>query len=241
MKTRGEIRMDTGAGLASRRKRLWRTTILAVALHGAVLFCVRCGAVPDTPPPAAHSQGVAIDLASAPERKSPSSPAGSLPVAAPDSRRKTEPAAPVPESAASRKPEKPLPRKPEKQRRNAAATSAGNGPTMAEAGQTVSSARGDADGSIGASSPEPLSFQANPKPIYPELARRRGQEGVVRLLADVDEKGGVTKLTVVQSSGFALLDAAAVKAVRAWRFKPGSRNGLPGAGSLVIPVEFRLH
>jgi protein TonB len=45
---------------------------------------------------------------------------------------------------------------------------------------------------------------------------------------------------ILESSGFSALDAAAVQAVREWRFRPAQRAGLPVAGSLTTAVHFRL-
>lgn len=80
----------------------------------------------------------------------------------------------------------------------------------------------------------------NPKPVYPELARKRGQEGTVRLRAHVDEKGRVITVEVAQSSGWRMLDVAAVKTVRRWRFQPGMRAGIAVQGTVMIPVRFSL-
>lgn len=74
---------------------------------------------------------------------------------------------------------------------------------------------------------------ANLPPEYPPAARRRQQEGTVVIAFACDERGVVTEVTVQRSSGHALLDAAAVAAVRLWRFTNG-----PGRSEQ--PFEFRL-
>jgi len=79
-----------------------------------------------------------------------------------------------------------------------------------------------------------------PPPRYPTLARRRGQEGVVRLRLSIDALGRVDAVTVLRTSGFPLLDRAALKAVRSWRFEPAREGGRPVAAELIQPVEFRL-
>ncbi len=80
----------------------------------------------------------------------------------------------------------------------------------------------------------------NAPPRYPFLARRRGQEGRVVLRAQVTANGDPETVRVRQSSGFRLLDAAAVAAVKAWRFVPASRGGIPVAGSVEVPISFKL-
>ncbi len=88
--------------------------------------------------------------------------------------------------------------------------------------------------------PEALDAARNRRPAYPEASRRRGEEGVVRVELFVDPTGRVADVRVVESSGFSALDAAAVQAVREWRFRPAQRAGLPVAGSLTTAVHFRL-
>lgn len=73
----------------------------------------------------------------------------------------------------------------------------------------------------------------NPPPDYPALARQRRIEGVVELLLIVDAEGRVVDLTVVASSGSRLLDQAAIKAARQWRFENGP-------GQAQVPFRFDL-
>jgi protein TonB len=220
---------------APRAKALGYAAVLVLALHGALLFGFQWKTGQGAFSPLAGEQGIEVDLAPAPE-------AGRLvaePAPAPLSslQQKAEPAAqPVPLPAAKKEPEQARPRAAEARTRSTSAASA----PQAQAGQAAGSAASAPDSPEAASSPEALSSYANPKPAYPELARRRGQEGLVRLLAQVDEQGGLAELLVEKSSGFPLLDEAALKAVRKWRFKPGSRGGRPVRGSVLIPVEFLL-
>jgi protein TonB len=62
-----------------------------------------------------------------------------------------------------------------------------------------------------------------PRPEYPERAVQRGTAGTgVYLLRVQLKSGAVTQVIVGQSAGHGSLDAAAVKALRTWRFKPGA-------------------
>ncbi len=83
-------------------------------------------------------------------------------------------------------------------------------------------------------------YQSNPPPPYPRLARKLGQEGVVQLEALVSVAGRVDDLHVAASSGHESLDAAALAAVRSWRFSAGRRNGQPVAMRVRVPVRFSL-
>lgn len=83
-------------------------------------------------------------------------------------------------------------------------------------------------------------YQINPPPPYPRQARRRGFEGFVLLSVLVDEKGAAAEVAVFRSSGHAILDEAALKAVRHWRFKAGSVNGRQTPMRVTVPVRFQL-
>jgi protein TonB len=67
----------------------------------------------------------------------------------------------------------------------------------------------------------------NPSLKYPIDARRRRQEGVVRLRIVIDEEGRVADISIAKSSGFESLDEAALKGIRRWRFQPKVDAGQP--------------
>ena len=76
---------------------------------------------------------------------------------------------------------------------------------------------------------------------YPMRARRRQLEGRVMVAFAIDKKGGISNLTVLQGSGFSVLDAAALSAVRAaapFAEPPGDMSGFPLR--LEIPIMFEL-
>jgi len=76
------------------------------------------------------------------------------------------------------------------------------------------------------------------EPVYPEQARQDHLEGVVVVEAIVSQDGTVREAKVV--SGDAQLAAAAVNAVRQWRFKPYLVNGSPVAFQTQISLSFAL-
>ncbi|GHS91827.1 hypothetical protein FACS1894139_17250 [Planctomycetales bacterium] len=94
-------------------------------------------------------------------------------------------------------------------------------------------------GVAAATSPEVIAG-SNRRPTYPEAARRRRQEGTVWLRLEIDARGAVRTATVDASSGYPLLDEAAVRAARQWRFRPATRFGQPAADTVRAPVEFHL-
>jgi protein TonB len=75
-------------------------------------------------------------------------------------------------------------------------------------------------------------------PIYPPLARAAGVEGVVILEAVIAEDGSVRDVRVLRSNP--LLEAAALEAVRQWRFSPTLLNGEPVKVVMTVTVAFRL-
>lgn len=81
---------------------------------------------------------------------------------------------------------------------------------------------------------------SNPPPRYPHLARQKGQEGRVIIRVRVSADGDARSVTVRESSGYPLLDNAAAKAIRRWRFMPASLAGVAMAGTVDVPVTFRL-
>jgi len=86
----------------------------------------------------------------------------------------------------------------------------------------------------------PRPAAGNPRPEYPMLARRRGQQGRVLVRLDVASDGTPSAARVVHSSGVPSLDRAAREAVSRWRFLPARRGGRTEAATVDVPVEFRL-
>ena len=90
----------------------------------------------------------------------------------------------------------------------------------------------------------PPSFSAaylrNPPPAYPAAARRNGEEGTVTLRVLVSAEGSPTRIELERSSGSRLLDAAAIEAVRGWRFQPARRGSQAIEDWALVPLRFRL-
>jgi TonB family protein len=76
------------------------------------------------------------------------------------------------------------------------------------------------------------------RPYYPRAAREQHIQGAVQLQAIITREGAVRELTVV--SGHPMLAAAAVEAVREWRYRPTRLNGLPVEVLTTIDVNFVL-
>jgi len=80
----------------------------------------------------------------------------------------------------------------------------------------------------------------NAPPDYPPVARSRGWEGTAWIRATVEVDGSVSQAALERSSGFAVLDRAALDAVGSWRYVPRTVDGVAVRGAIVQPVEFHL-
>ena len=80
----------------------------------------------------------------------------------------------------------------------------------------------------------------NIKPDYPKGARQRGEQGDVVLEIRVNAAGTVDDVKVAVSSGFAELDAAAVKAARVAKFSPARSGREPVASTARLKLQFKL-
>lgn len=83
-------------------------------------------------------------------------------------------------------------------------------------------------------------YLQNPKPGYPAMSKRLGEQGkvVVRVLIGVD--GTAQKAEIRQSSGFDRLDQAALATTQRWRYVPGKRGGVAEAMWFNVPINFVL-
>ena len=83
-------------------------------------------------------------------------------------------------------------------------------------------------------------YLQNPKPDYPALSVRRGEQGQVVLNVLIGVEGKAQKAEIVKSSGFERLDAAALATVLRWRYVPGKRGGVPEEMWFKVPLAFVL-
>ncbi len=86
-----------------------------------------------------------------------------------------------------------------------------------------------------------MALNAEPTVQYPPGLYDQGVEGDVQLRLFVDSTGRLApeSTRVMESSGYAGLDSAAVRGAARLRYAPGRRRGLPVATSFVQTIEFR--
>lgn len=80
----------------------------------------------------------------------------------------------------------------------------------------------------------------NPKPPYPSLSRRLGEEGAVLLRVRVLIDGTAGEVRVLRSSGYPRLDEAAKNTVAQWRFIPARRGERAEEAWVQVPIDFTL-
>jgi protein TonB len=80
----------------------------------------------------------------------------------------------------------------------------------------------------------------NPRPAYPLISKRMGEQGTVQLRVYVNADGNVAKLELKRSSGHAHLDQSAMSTVQNWRFVPARQGSQAIAAWVVVPINFTL-
>lgn len=83
-------------------------------------------------------------------------------------------------------------------------------------------------------------YLQNPKPVYPAMSKRFGEQGQVVLRVLIGADGVAQKAEIRRSSGYDRLDHAALATVQRWRYVPGRRGGVPEAMWFNVPIHFVL-
>lgn len=86
---------------------------------------------------------------------------------------------------------------------------------------------------------EPIGI-VNPAPIYPQMAKRRGYEGMVLLKVKVGKMGEVESVALDKSSGHLILDNEAIETVKGWKFKPAKSEYIPLSSTVSVPILFQI-
>ncbi len=81
----------------------------------------------------------------------------------------------------------------------------------------------------------------NPRPEYPRAAREAGWEGTTVLQVLVLADGTVGLVSLHKTSGYAVLDEAALTAVKTWRFVPAMDGSFPIKSVVRLPIRFDLN
>ncbi len=86
-----------------------------------------------------------------------------------------------------------------------------------------------------------LAARIDRRKFYPQISRRRGEEGTVVVSFVIDKRGGLNDMAVVESSGHHRLDQAALKTLkRVSPFKPIPDALRRDNWPIRVPIEFLL-
>lgn len=93
--------------------------------------------------------------------------------------------------------------------------------------------------SVGTDRDVPPQVMREVRAVYPAAARAAGMQGVVKFRVRVNNRGEVLSTVLHQSSGFELLDQAALEAILQYEFAP-FEEGEGIAAEFLYPIRFRL-
>lgn len=80
----------------------------------------------------------------------------------------------------------------------------------------------------------------NCKAEYPKAALMNEEQGVVSMMFLVSAEGRVLESKLDKTSGFKSLDKAAIAAITACKFKPGSKDGKPDSTWTKVEYNWTL-
>jgi periplasmic protein TonB len=75
------------------------------------------------------------------------------------------------------------------------------------------------------------------KVVAPEEVTKKNVKGVVQVMVTCDSTGAILATSIFKALSPAC-DSAAVKAVRAVKFKPGEKDGKKAKKKVIIPINF---
>lgn len=78
------------------------------------------------------------------------------------------------------------------------------------------------------------------RPPYPPAMQREGLEGTVTLRVTIDARGRVSAVEEVSATHPAFFEAARRHALRAWRFRPATRDGVAIISEQILTLRFQL-
>lgn len=240
----GQLRLQsTPKGVLSRREAIL-FGLLALVLHGAVVYWVNQSPPPALPivPPEIPPMTIEFSQPAPPMVQTPPPP--SEPVVQPT----VQPPPPVEdELAIKQQPPKPVPKpKPVIKPVPKPVTKPVEQPPAPPAtAQPVAAPAPPAPAAP--SAPKPVTppsagagYLHNPAPEYPALAMRRGWEGTVLLRVHVLASGQPGEIQVQKTSGREQLDDAALAAVKRWSFVPAKQGDVAQDGWVSVPIDFKI-
>jgi TonB family protein len=87
---------------------------------------------------------------------------------------------------------------------------------------------------------EPPSLKNQPRLFYPKIAQQQSLMGKTKVIIYISKTGEVENARVLKSSGFSVLDTAAVNYCKTFTFYPAKRNGKEVNSNLEMNIKFNL-
>ena len=84
------------------------------------------------------------------------------------------------------------------------------------------------------------SLESKPRIIFPKIAEEENYSGDVKALLYISENGSVYRVDVLESSGYKVLDEAAVDYFKRFVFNPATGNGKPISCRAIWDMKFSL-
>lgn len=238
-------------------RRLLAAAVASAALHAAVLALVPANPLQ---PPVLGGSRTAIEVSlsqQGSEKRKAADPAadsasGETGATSEPGQKSPQPTPPARQKAAVKKPppQAPtqIPPRPVVKARQPAAVAPAPPteeiPAATEPGKPIPSPGGSQTGSPDSAEtirqPAVPLYRRNPPPTYPRMAKARGYQGRTLLKVLVGPDGRVKEIAVADSSGYAVLDEAAVKTVRQWLFEPARQGLAPVAMWVTVPIRFQI-
>ena len=236
----GQLRLQKTPKGVLRRREAILLGIIALALHGAVIYWVSQAPTPVLPivPPEIPPMTIEFSRPAPPVVEPPPPPPPPPPVA--------EPPPPVEDELAVKPPPpkpvpKPKPKPVPKPEPKPAPKPVEQPPAPPQPAAPVAPPAPPAPPAPVTPASANAAYLKNPAPEYPSLAQRRGWEGTVLLRVHVLASGKPGEIQVQKSSGRQQLDDAALAAVKRWSFVPAKQGDVAQDGWVSVPIDFKIH
>ena len=86
----------------------------------------------------------------------------------------------------------------------------------------------------------PPSVKIQPRFLYPKVAQENGYTGTAKIIFTVMNNGSVDKVSVEKSTGYKILDNAAIDYCRQIVFNPAERNGKQVSCRIIWDINFNI-
>lgn len=86
----------------------------------------------------------------------------------------------------------------------------------------------------------PPAVLKQPRLLYPKIAQEKAIEGNTTVIISITKTGKVDNVYIIKSSGYKILDSAAVEYCKSIVFSPAKRNGIPVNSRIEWELKFNI-